>query len=167
MIERYCAGKVPEVPPLDQLDVIAPAHALGGQAVQAQRALGDQAIALRERVSHAMEELHFSVALEAIMRLVTQANQFVEVSAPWKLAKQPEEAKRLDRVLAVLAEVLRIITILLDPFMPTVSEAVWRQLGCRGPRRFADAGRWGGLPAGQALGPHPVLFPRRQAAGRP
>lgn len=92
------------------------------------------------------------------MRVVTQANQYIETAAPWKLAKAQETA-RLQGVLRVLAEVIRITAILLSPFMPSVADAVWRQLGCRDERRWADAARWGGLAPGQAIGPHPVLFP--------
>ena len=99
------------------------------------------------------------------MGLVTRANQFVETAAPWELAKQPEAARHLDQVLAALAEAVRIIAILLEPFMPSVAEEIWVQLGLSAPRRFEDASRWGVLPAGQVMGSHPVLFPRldRQA----
>ena len=102
------------------------------------------------------------------MRVVTQANQYVETTAPWKLGKQPEQATRLRTVLSVLAEVVRIVTIALEPFMPSVASAMWEQLGCSTqPRRFADAAAWNQLPANQPIGPHPVLFPRAESRNTP
>ena len=145
MIERYGEGRIPPAAPV-------------GCAVD-DEPLREAALGLAATVERAMERMEFSAALEAVMRLVTQANQYVEAVAPWKLAKERETA-RLHGVLHVLAEVLRIAAIALEPFMPSVTEAIWRQLGCRGERRLADAARWGMLAPGQTLGPHPVLFPR-------
>ena len=117
------------------------------------------------QVDAAMSRVEFSTALEAITRVVTQANRYIEVTAPWKLAKQADHAARLQMVLHVLAEIIRIISITLEPFMPSVAEAMWRQLGCgTTPRRLADASRWPGLNAGQPIGPHPILFPRGAGA---
>ena len=76
------------------------------------------------------------------MQLVTSANQFVETVAPWKLAKDPQQANRLRAVLGVLTDVIRSLATTLEPFMPSVSAAMKAQLG------------------GSHLGPHPVLFPR-------
>ncbi len=157
MIERYRGAKIPAVPPVGDLDTDSGA-----------RALAEAALTVGDEVAPAMARIEFSSALESIMDLVSQANQFVEAAAPWKLAKQPEGARQLNQVLAVLAEVLRIVAIHLDPFMPSVAEEIWKQLGCAGPRRLAQASHWGVLTSGQALGPHPVLFPRmEQKVGKP
>ena len=148
MIERYTGGMIPAVS-LEQLDTAGPA---------AQRPLAEEALQLSQRVAAAMERLEFSVALEAVMTLVAHANQFVEAAAPWKLAKAGE-TQTLARVLGTLAEILRIVSLTLEPFMPAIAAAIWQQLGCgSAPRRLADAGRWPGLAANQPIGPHPVLF---------
>ncbi len=151
MIDRYCGGKIPACLPKDQLD------AIGGQ-----RALADAALALPEVVNRFTQQLELSMALEAIMRVVSQANQFIEQSAPWKLAKQPDARGQLDQVLAVLAETIRIVTILLGPFMPSVGEEILKQFGCQaGKRALTDAAVWPGLAPDQAVAEsHPVLFPR-------
>ena len=150
MIARYHHGTIPPVPAV-------------GCAVE-DEPLRQAAVGLASAVEGAMAELEFSTALEAIMQVVTRANQYVEVSAPWKLAKQPDARPRLDGVLHALAEVLRIAAITLDPFMPSVAHAIWQQLGCAAaPRRFADAARWPGLPANQTLGEPSILFPKRRA----
>ncbi len=143
MIDRYRGGKIPAPAASDPLN----------------------AAAVHREVEAAMAGAEFSAALGAIMGLVTKANQFVETAAPWKLDKQPEAAAQLDQVLAALADALRIAAILLAPFLPSVAGEIWRQLGCTGEMRFADAARWGLLPAWQALGPHPILFPRAEAKG--
>ncbi|MBI3331030.1 MAG: methionine--tRNA ligase [Candidatus Omnitrophica bacterium] len=144
MLERYAGSRIPPEAPV-------------GCAVD-DEPLRQAVLGLAAAVERAMATVEFSSALEAIMRVVTQANQYIETAAPWKLAKAQETA-RLQGVLRVLAEVIRITAILLSPFMPSVADAVWRQLGCRDERRWADAARWGGLAPGQAIGPHPVLFP--------
>ena len=148
MIERYSQGKIPQAAPI-------------GCAVE-DEPLRQAALGLAAAMEQAMGQVDFSTGLETIMRVVTRANQYIERTAPWKLAKQPEGRPRLETVLNVLAEVIRIGSICLEPFMPSVSVAIWTQLGFgEAPRRFEDAQRWGLIPAGQAIGPHPVLFPRQ------
>ncbi|PIQ84050.1 MAG: methionine--tRNA ligase, partial [Candidatus Omnitrophica bacterium CG11_big_fil_rev_8_21_14_0_20_63_9] len=147
MLERYCHGVIPAVATI-------------GCAVE-DEPLQRTALQLSRRVELATEQFAFSNALEAVMQLVSQANQYVEAVTPWKLAKQPDQAKRLQMVLGALAEVVRIVAIVLEPFMPSVSGAIWRQLGCGDrPRQLEDAARWGALPVGQRIGEHPVLFPK-------
>ena len=149
MIERYCEGKIPPTAPISCAVDDAPLQAA--------------AVGLVPLIDEAMARVEFSTALEAIMRVVSQANRYIEVVMPWKLAKQVEDKPRLDAVLRVLAELIRIVAITLEPFMPSVAEAIWQQLGCAGvARRLDDAVRWAALPAGQPLGPHPVLFPRAE-----
>ena len=147
MIERYSQGRLPSPLPI-------------GCAVE-DEPLRLAAQGLADAVEAAMARLEFSAALDAIMRVVSQANRYIEAVAPWKLAKQPDVAPRLRGVLMTLAEVLRITAILLDPFMPAVADAIWHQLGCgTAPRRWQEVKAWPVLPPGQGLGPHPVLFPR-------
>ena len=152
MIERYCQGRVPAVS--------GPGCAVDDEALK------QTATALSGAVDEAMARLDFSGALEAIMRVVTQANRYIEAQAPWSLAKQPQPA-RLHGVLNVLAEVIRIVAVTLEPFTPSVAAAVWQQLGCgAAARRFHDASRWPGMAPGQAIGTRAVLFPKPELARR-
>jgi len=146
MLHRYAGGKVPA----------------GGAVGCAEDdvALRRQACALPGAFDDAMATLSFSAALEAVMRLVSHANQYIERQAPWQLAKGPDQ-ERLRSVLAVLADVLRVVSIALDPFVPSVAEAIWQQLGCGDrPRRLQDLAQWPGLSAGHAVNTPQVLFPR-------
>ena len=101
-------------------------------------------------------------ALQAIWALVTRANQYVDHTAPFKLAKDPTQAGRLDDVLYNLAEVCRILAVLLWPFLPGTASRIYAQLGLPGtPDKFAEA-RWGGLSTGHAIGTPAPLFPRKE-----
>jgi len=105
------------------------------------------------------------VAGEKVISLTTEANQFIEQSAPWKMAKQ-NESTALDAVLYELAESLRIIAVLISPVLPKASHGIFDQLNWKielsgKEERFAlkDA-EWGGLPDGHVVGKPVPLFPR-------
>ena len=61
-------------------------------------------------------------------------NRYVEEQAPWQLAKDPERAADLDRVLRTLAEGLRVVTVLLAPWIPGAAEKLLAALGAPGPQ---------------------------------
>ena len=150
MIDRYGQGRIPSLDPTSM------------DLSEEDEPLRQEALALGDRVHAAMQTLSFSDALEAIFQVVTHANRYIETQAPWQLAKQQDAGQaRLQAVLYLLAEVIRIVAITLEPFMPTVSSAIWEQLGMgRAPRQLADAAHWPGLLAGQLLGPRVILFPK-------
>jgi len=109
----------------------------------------------------ALEHNHLQAALLSIWSLVTRANQYVDQTAPFKLAKDPAQAERLDQVLYNLGEVCRMIAVMLWPFLPGTATKIYSQLGLSGaPDQFAGA-KWGGLPVGHAIGAPAPLFPRR------
>ena len=109
-----------------------------------------------------LEQNQLQGALQSIWSLVTRANQYVDHTAPFKLAKDPSKAERLDEVLYNLAEVCRILAVLLWPFLPGTAAKIYAQLGLAGaPDKFSEA-RWGGLAAGHAIGAPAPLFPRKE-----
>jgi methionyl-tRNA synthetase len=102
-------------------------------------------------------------ALQSIWTIVNRANQYVDQTAPFKLAKDPAQAKRLDEVLYNLSETCRILAIVLWPFIPATAAKIFAQLNLAGePNRLADAA-WGGLKAGHTIGETAALFPRKDA----
>ncbi|MCI0744785.1 MAG: methionine--tRNA ligase [Verrucomicrobia subdivision 3 bacterium] len=110
-----------------------------------------------------LSEYQLQEALETIWRLVTRGNQYVDKTAPFKLAKDPAQTKRVDEVLYNLVEVCRILAVLLWPFVPETSSKIFNQLGVAGaPDKLAHAA-WGGLPAGHTIGEIAALFPWREA----
>jgi methionyl-tRNA synthetase len=98
-------------------------------------------------------------AIGAILDLLARANARVEESAPWKLAKDPSRADELDAVLYSLAETLRILSILIEPVLPSAAAGMRSQLARDGSVTIADTA-WGGLPPGHVLGAPTPLFPR-------
>jgi len=103
--------------------------------------------------------------LEHAIHLAKMCNLKVEVSSPWKLAKE-ENNEPLDRLLYGLMESLRIIALLVSPALPKAAHGIFDQLNWKmelsgKEERFslADAA-WGGLPDGHVVGKPVPLFPR-------
>lgn len=108
-----------------------------------------------------LEKNELQGALLDIWMLVKCANQYVDQTAPFKLAKDPAQAKRLDEVLYNLAETCRVLAVLLWSFLPGTAGKIFTQLGLNSaPDKFAAAS-WGGLAAGHAIGQPEPLFPRK------
>jgi methionyl-tRNA synthetase len=101
--------------------------------------------------------------LQSIWGLVTRANQYVDQTAPFKLAKDPAQAKRLDEVLYNLTETCRVLAVLLWPFLPGTAVKIYAQLGLTGTPDKLDAANWGYLTAGHTIGEPAPLFPRKEA----
>ena len=76
-----------------------------------------------------MDKFAFNMALEEIWVVVRRANKYIDETMPWVLAKDEAQKPRLDNVLHNLAETIRIISVLIHPFMHTTSDAVRKQLG--------------------------------------
>ncbi len=127
---------------------------------------GTEAPAAVAEYTKAMEQFEVDAALEAAVRLARTCNQLIEASAPWKLAKDPTLAERLDAVLYHLAESIRIIAVLLVPVLPEAARGILAQLNCPTDPALSDAG-WGVLPDGHSLGAPVPLFPRLEAPPAP
>ncbi len=82
-----------------------------------------------EKVEASMEEMEFSVALTAIWQLVSRTNKYIDETQPWLLAKDEEASEQLGSVMYHLAESLRTISIMIQPFMTKTPEKIWTQLG--------------------------------------
>ncbi|MCD6335390.1 MAG: methionine--tRNA ligase [Candidatus Latescibacteria bacterium] len=145
MVGRYFEGVVP------------------GRNPSGDRVLMDQGQQTLDRVDAAMSDLQLHTALGAIWELVRAANRFVEVKAPWMLAKDPSRRAELATCLYDLLETLRHLAVLLHPFMPKKSEQIWRRLGLREAltdQRIETLARWDGLQPGTELLKGEPLFPR-------
>lgn len=99
-------------------------------------------------------------ALVAIWDLVNRANLYVEQTQPFKLAKDPEQARRLDDVLYNLVESCRVLAVLLAPFLPDTSRRMLDQLRVEAAPSWTAAA-WGGLAPGHQVGAPLPLFPRK------
>jgi len=108
-----------------------------------------------------LEKNHLQAALQMIWSLVTRANQYVDHTAPFKLAKDPAQSKRLDEVLYNLAETCRVLAVLLWPFLPGTACRIFAQLGLNTAPDKLAAASWGGLQSGHTIGQPEPLFPRK------
>lgn len=104
-----------------------------------------------------------SKALASIFDIFSKANKYIEVTEPYRLAKDEEKKERLDTVLRNLLESIRIGTILLSAFLPECSEKVLNALGVKN-RMFADAKEFYALESGKIVEELGILFPRIDAA---
>ncbi|MDO4923556.1 MAG: methionine--tRNA ligase [Peptococcaceae bacterium] len=108
-----------------------------------------------------LDKLNFPGALEQIFALVGRANKYIDETTPWVLAKDGKYRPRLMSVLYNLAECIRIVTILLKPFMPALAPRVSAQLGVDLTNAtWADATTWAMTPAGTKVSKGDALFPR-------
>ena len=115
---------------------------------------------VRETCSQ-IEQNQLQAALMTIWSLVNRGNQYVDQTAPFKLAKDPSKSTRLDEVLYNLAETCRILAVLLWPFLPSTAAKIYGQLGLTAAPDKFSAATWGGLTAGHKIGEPAVLFPKK------
>jgi methionyl-tRNA synthetase len=158
MIHKYFAGIIPNANKAS--DFVSP------QLSQFQHeAIPAVAINHQLRFFEACESNSFSAALEIGSSLTGSIDGFITSSAPWKLAADDLQRKRLEEVLYTAAESIRILTALLFPFLPYATANVWRQLGLGDIEQASKNGdlkalTWGGLKPGTRLGPLSPIFPR-------
>jgi methionyl-tRNA synthetase len=103
-------------------------------------------------------DLHEAVALP--IELARQANAFIDETAPFKLAKDPTQATRLDAVLHLAAQHVYTAVVALLPVMPTKAREALAQLGIDPAGKTLDELLTADLPAGQAFGEGTPLFPK-------
>jgi methionyl-tRNA synthetase len=92
-------------------------------------ALAGDFAGLTERVCELIDGVQLTAALEEIWQRVRRLNRYVEERAPWQLAKDPADAAELDRVLGTLGEGLRVLSVLLHPYLPASTEKLLAVLG--------------------------------------
>ncbi|MBR0374276.1 MAG: methionine--tRNA ligase [Mogibacterium sp.] len=113
MIVKYNGGKVPEATTEDDIDRDLIAIATGAAA----------------KVEDKMNDFQFNYALDEIWAIIRRANKYIDEKMPWALAKDESKKAELDTVLRNLVEALRIVSILIIPFMHTTSDRMRDQLG--------------------------------------
>ncbi len=124
-----------------------------GDLFDADRLIASQGEALGGKVELLLREYKVDAAINEIMNLIRAVNKYMEVQAPWKLAKT--DLPGAGRVLYVATEALRLSAVLLSAVMPQKAARVLDILGAKGTGLA-----WGGLKAGTRLQAHPPLFPR-------
>ncbi len=130
------------------------------QITEIDQDLIDLATTTSQKVDQAMDHFQFSNALEEIWNLIRRSNKYIDETTPWILAKNEEDRERLDTVLYNLVEALRIISILIKPFISHTSDSIRTALNLKTEVKWDDANTWGLSQAGEKLKKIKALFPR-------
>ncbi|MBX7040959.1 MAG: methionine--tRNA ligase subunit beta, partial [Nitrospira sp.] len=149
MIERSCAGVIPERGP-----AVLP---------ELEQRIEELAAQLPGKTETGFNALQFRDVLLMIEELNGCCDEYIDKSAPWKLAKQPETQPQLHTVLNTSARALRLLALLLYPFMPKAAAQMIEQLGLSldlSRPLAAEAGRWDAPLAGSKIQKGASLFPR-------
>ena len=113
-----------------------------------------------------MENMDINGAIKEIWQLIGRANKYIDETEPWKLAKDPAQSARLGRVLLNLLEVLSMVSVLVEPFIPTTSGRIRGQLGLPLAVTAEDLtaldgfGTVGAIQPGHRTGKPEPIFPR-------
>ncbi len=143
MTLKYFDGKIPAVTGKTEHDE----HVIN---------IGSQ---LSAKVDALMNELRFSDALAEIWEYISALNKYIDLTMPWILAKEGN-VDALSAVMYNLAEGLRIICVLITPFMPQTSDKMAEQLGIAHDVRSWESLAYGGTPCGTEVKKLDALFPR-------
>jgi len=112
-------------------------------------------------VAGLLDRAEITQSLDRIWQRVRRLNRYVEERAPWQLAKDPAQAATLQVTLRSLAEGLRVLTVLLSPYMPASTAKLLDALGDDGGDRLALGGAaFGAGAGGAAIGELAPLFPK-------
>ena len=146
MIEKYNDGFIPAATQPAEIDEDLKKVATGAA----------------EKVEKAINRLQFHEGLEEIWRIIRRSNKYIDETSPWILAKNPEDKKRLDTVLYNLIDSLRIVSVLIKPFMDSTTNRIWSQIGISEGQgtTWEDAFEFGKTPVGLKVHRGEILFPR-------
>jgi methionyl-tRNA synthetase len=146
MIQRYCAGRIPDRP---EGPVQGPDAELGAKVSGA-----------INRAIDAATQYDFSQSLRETWELISALNKFIVLREPWALAKAPESRPVLEATLYNAADALRVVAALVDPVMPGTAERIRTMLGTA-PESWVGL-KAGTLTPGLVLGRIDPLFPRME-----
>ena len=149
MHHRYFKGIMPETD-----------NALEQEKDLSLKTAADQCVAAYTR---AMDDTRFHQGLTAIWEFISILNRYIDTTAPWTLAKDPENEKELAVVLTNMVEGLRLVAGLIQPVMPATSEKMLTLLGFPDAAQgctLASMAQWPWMAPGMEIGKPPRLFPR-------
>ena len=145
MIEKYFDGKLPAERTETEFD--ADLKAMAASIIPV--------------VEDKMDNMLFSDALVEIWNLIRRTNKYIDETQPWVLCKDEAKKGELANALYNVAEAIRIVSILIQPFMPLTPGKIWEQLNVPAEAtEWETTKTWGVLPAELAVQKGETLFPR-------
>lgn len=143
MIQKYFNGTLPEVQEATEFDAD----------------LVETAKNTVPKIENAMDKMMFSDALIELWNLIRRTNKYIDETQPWVLIKEESKHPMLANALYHVAESIRIVSVLLQPFMPNTPPLIWKQLGIE-EGAWDSAKEWGKLPKTLSVQKGNVIFPR-------
>ena len=145
MIEKYFGGTLPAERTESEFD--ADLKAMAASVIPV--------------VEEKMDNMLFSDALVEIWNLIRRTNKYIDETQPWVLCKDEAKKGELANALYNVAEAIRIVSILIQPFMPLTPAKIWEQLNVPAEAtEWETTKTWGVLPAELAVKKGETLFPR-------
>lgn len=150
MVEKYRDGVVPSAKVATEFDADLVAVAKGASA----------------KVDIRMNALDFSNALEEIWKVIRRTNKYIDETMPWALAKDEADSGKLDTVLYHLIASIRVVSVLIQPFLHHTSEKIWAQIGisAEGLKGWDSNSDFYAYPAGTSVEKGEAIFPRIDVA---
>ena len=119
----------------------------------------DYATSLKENVTTLVDNLELSNAIDKIFDLFRKCNKYIDDVTPWILAKDESKTERLECILYNLLECIRIGTVLLQSFLPTTAEKIFKQINTK-KTSFDTIEKFGEYESPNTVNPPEVLFAR-------
>ena len=137
-----------------------------GGTIPAERAEGEfdaelKALALQTKgdAEKELDKFNYSTALTNIWKFVSRTNKYIDETAPWALAKDEANKARLAEVMYNLCESIRMISVLIAPFMPETSAEIRKQIGLGADFEWSECGEFG-KEATYTVCKGGIIFPR-------
>ena len=107
-----------------------------------------------------MDAMEINQAMRSVWNLIGRTNKYIDETTPWTLAKDESQNARLQTVLYNIMEVLRIVAVLVSPYIPHTSPRIYAQMGLAADEFLLKDATWGRLPSGIKTDKQQPLFPR-------
>lgn len=156
MVDKYFSGKLPG-------DLLADGkNTADSESLKFDVDLKATMLGIAPKVDEYMDALQFSNALSEIWKGVSRTNKYIDETAPWVLAKSDDNKARLAQVMYNLLESLRIVSVLIQPYMPETTPKIFKQIGLSDERYYnwQTAYEWGLYPKDNAVEKDGIIFPR-------
>ncbi|AIL65635.1 Methionine--tRNA ligase [Rickettsiales bacterium Ac37b] len=150
MIYKNCAGQIPNF--VDQ-------ELTNTTDLYSNISLLQQAVNAFPIIEQYMRNQQFNDAIEIIIKLSNAANIYIDIAAPWNLAKT--DVPKMQQTLYILAETIRYIAILLQPFIPDAANKILDQLSVdTNKRTFKELSSENALQVGKTIRQPEIIFAR-------
>jgi methionyl-tRNA synthetase len=112
-----------------------------------------------DKLDKYINNYHIADAVDSVMNFSRRCNKYIDETAPWTLAKDESKKEYLGTVMYHLIEGIRILSVMLSPFIPDTAQKIWSQLNIK-EQSYESIKTFGNMPSGTALNTPEPLFGR-------